>query len=283
MIIGIAGVARSGKDTVADHLVKNYEFVKVNLADPIKRAAQAWYGFTDEQVWGQDKDKPDERYPVGVRGLVGERVIYRRGPKGHLHEHHGTIREMLLENRKHPMAHVLFDGDYDVLVACSLENLDLEQPFLTPRHAFQIIGTEVGRLIYPDTWTRLAVSTAKKLLAGGCRYNQREGLVPGYPSVKGVVIADVRWPAGNEGQAIRAAGGQLWWVQGRGGLEGQAAQHTSEKGLDCPDSTFQRLISNTSTIEVLHAQVDRLMRIEELKKEVQRDIDQGNLRPYDDA
>lgn len=38
MIIGISGYAQSGKDTVANHLVKNYNFVKISFADPIREA-----------------------------------------------------------------------------------------------------------------------------------------------------------------------------------------------------------------------------------------------------
>lgn len=34
MLIGICGQAGSGKDTVADHLCKNFSFVKVAFADP---------------------------------------------------------------------------------------------------------------------------------------------------------------------------------------------------------------------------------------------------------
>lgn len=41
MIIGLAGYARSGKDTVADHLVKEYGFVKFSFADPMREALKA--------------------------------------------------------------------------------------------------------------------------------------------------------------------------------------------------------------------------------------------------
>lgn len=38
MIIGLSGYAQVGKDTVANHLVDNYGFVKVSFADPIREA-----------------------------------------------------------------------------------------------------------------------------------------------------------------------------------------------------------------------------------------------------
>jgi hypothetical protein len=38
MIIGVSGYAQSGKDTVANYLVKNHGFVKISFADPIRQA-----------------------------------------------------------------------------------------------------------------------------------------------------------------------------------------------------------------------------------------------------
>lgn len=38
MIIGLSGYARSGKDTIAEHLVEKYGFVRVSFADPMREA-----------------------------------------------------------------------------------------------------------------------------------------------------------------------------------------------------------------------------------------------------
>jgi hypothetical protein len=38
MIIGLSGYAQTGKDTVAEHIVKNYGFARVAFADPIREA-----------------------------------------------------------------------------------------------------------------------------------------------------------------------------------------------------------------------------------------------------
>jgi len=38
MIIGLSGYAQTGKDTIADYLVKNHKFTRVAYADPIREA-----------------------------------------------------------------------------------------------------------------------------------------------------------------------------------------------------------------------------------------------------
>src|SRR6476619_2210317 len=65
IVVGFCGEANVGKDTAADFLVKNHGFVKVALADPLKRICKEVYGFSDNQLWGPSKErnKPDERYP----------------------------------------------------------------------------------------------------------------------------------------------------------------------------------------------------------------------------
>ena len=67
MIIGLTGrpPAGSGKDTVADRLCDLHGFVRVALADPMKRFCQDIFDFSDEQLWGPSdkRNEPDPRYP----------------------------------------------------------------------------------------------------------------------------------------------------------------------------------------------------------------------------
>ena len=55
-MIGITGLARSGKDTIAKHLWTRYEFIRIALADPLKLAAQQAFGLTQAQLGDELKD-----------------------------------------------------------------------------------------------------------------------------------------------------------------------------------------------------------------------------------
>lgn len=68
-IIGISGLAGSGKDTAADFLLEHDGFIKISLADPIKRFAMDVWEFTEEQLFGDSKhrNRLDKRYCTGLR------------------------------------------------------------------------------------------------------------------------------------------------------------------------------------------------------------------------
>lgn len=63
-LLGILGQAGSGKDTLADWLASNHKFVKVAIADPLKRHLKDIYLLDDEQLWGPSpaRGAPDVRY-----------------------------------------------------------------------------------------------------------------------------------------------------------------------------------------------------------------------------
>lgn len=54
MIVAISGKAKNGKDTSADHLVKNRGFIRLALADPIKEGLSKMMGIPIEWFTNQD-------------------------------------------------------------------------------------------------------------------------------------------------------------------------------------------------------------------------------------
>lgn len=50
-LVGLAGCARSGKDSIAHNLEMKHGFISFAFADPIKRGAQELFGLTDTQTW----------------------------------------------------------------------------------------------------------------------------------------------------------------------------------------------------------------------------------------
>jgi len=63
MIIGLSGLARSGKDTVADYLVREHQFVKLAYADPIKDMICAMLSINRDEL-EEYKDKTFMNYSI---------------------------------------------------------------------------------------------------------------------------------------------------------------------------------------------------------------------------
>ena len=59
IIIGLVGVERSGKDTIADYLVANHNFKKHNMANPIREIAKIMFNWTTDLLTGPAKDIVD--------------------------------------------------------------------------------------------------------------------------------------------------------------------------------------------------------------------------------
>jgi hypothetical protein len=230
MIIGISGLAGSGKDTCADFLVRDHGFVKVALADLIKRMVRDVFGFSYEQLWGpsSERNKPDERYP----------------------REHGP--------------HIKHDGaghDWEQCQCCGAL-YELHDPrsggtpscFLTTRFALQKLGTEWGRLCYPNVWIDYVARVHQEIQRGNRCYDAQRGLTPLKEltlSPAGVVVPDVRFK--NEIDGLRAHGAKLIRiVRSSAGLSGAAGQHTSEtEQASIPDGAFDTVIQNDGTLAEL--------------------------------
>lgn len=214
MILGVMGQARSGKDTFADYMVERYGFVRIALADPIKRIAMEVYEMTEDQLWGDSKEQPDLRYPIPNKG------------------------------------------------------------FLTPRVACQIIGTEVARNLYPDTWVDYFKRCAGAVLAGTHTYTRTEGLKKvGMWRTKrkphGVICSDARFK--NEVKALHAIDGKVIRLV-RAGKDGSVGikGHQSEEGQkSIPDSDLDAVLQVPEGIGAYHDAIDQLMAKLPMKQRLQ--------------
>lgn len=81
----------------------------------------------------------------------------------------------------------------------------------TPRQILEWLGTEGFRHIDPDTWVKLCMRTAENMTTYGGR----------------VVITDARFY--NEFEAVRAAGGQIWYVVKEGGRQESTGHESDEQ------------------------------------------------------
>jgi len=75
IIIGFGYKAQSGKDTAADHLVKNHNFVRLAFADTLKESCRAVFNFSDEQLYGNLKQTIDpfwQKTPREYLQIIGD-------------------------------------------------------------------------------------------------------------------------------------------------------------------------------------------------------------------
>lgn len=233
-IIGLSGLAGSGKDFIANLLVKNHGFVKIALADPLKRICQDVFDFSDEQLFGssEERNKPDKRYFTGkIRGdIIG---------------YEDTRILLCLEKGIEPTHEEIEEG-------CKI--------YLTPRFALQSLGTEWGRRCYPNIWTDYTLKIARKLLSDqNWQYDPRYGIWQdeNIREVRGVVISDIRFR--NEMEAVKAEDGKVIRIVRNKPttLSGAASLHSSEQE--------QKEISDTEFDYILNNQEDLIMLQTELK------------------
>ena len=71
MIIGILGKKGSGKDTMAEYLIQQYQFKQFTYAEPLKKICQELFSLTDDQVnCPHLKELVDERWGKSPRTIL---------------------------------------------------------------------------------------------------------------------------------------------------------------------------------------------------------------------
>lgn len=154
MIVGLAAKARSGKDTLADEIVRISNFEKYSLADPIKACVNEMFDLDERHSEGVLKEVV---LPINtISSTFMTAVLYK-----HFSEHldwwiceHLVVKfEELLEDRI-----VNYKG-------CSKGYY-----IVSPRQLYQWFGTDVMRKHHSDTFWIDIVDTNRNLIIADIRF-----------------------------------------------------------------------------------------------------------------
>ncbi|EBV3304167.1 deoxynucleotide monophosphate kinase [Salmonella enterica subsp. enterica serovar Enteritidis] len=256
-LIGLAGLARSGKDTVAAILNKNYNTNTMALADPLKQGCQALFGLSDAETW-QDNLKEQEilnwkRSPRQLFQEVGtdwmrafnpefwlmraDREIINHSTPGidaEMHPH--TFSPAIMLACKH------FFGFSNDQLNSSVSAM-VSDPFwkICPFQAYTLIKSLTLRS-FPDWNAQREAATIQ--------------LPTHYPiantSVQTLVIKDIRFE--NEADFIRSRGGKIWHIKRHKRIT--VNSHTSEAGIITQRADYT--INNNGTLRELEQAVTNL-------------------------
>lgn len=244
-LVAFLGQAGSGKDTAAGHLVEHHGFVKLAMADPLKRFCGQVFDFEHDQLWGPSeyRNAHDKRYNVA----------------GHQGKDHGwKTAEHNMFVYANTWLTELFGEEGAMLHRPALFAwftwLSETHPELSPRLALQTLGTEWGRNIDTDLWVNHMVYTAALLLnTGGTKgYTaefgvfDRTDIVP----VGGVTVSDLRF--NNEINRLKKVNAFLVRIHRPEeflsvvGIPGHASE-AEQKGMS--DDLFDMLIHNDKSLD----------------------------------
>jgi hypothetical protein len=155
MILALAGKKKSGKDTIADFLVKDQKFTKLSLATPLKDLIQKVFKLDKDYLYNDKKKDEEFDYVVTID-----------------YYHLDKIRDIISEEWGFPI-------DYETREA--MEEL-YGKEIRTPRQLMQTIGTDLIRKnIRDDVFIVLLLEAIKKteghiVIADARLTNERETL-----------------------------------------------------------------------------------------------------------
>jgi hypothetical protein len=229
-IIGICGEAGHGKDFLADWLVKEKGFVRVSLADPLKRLVRRLFGTPEVALWGPSAARGNT-YPYDAKAIRQVSGVIIRDAAIELCTDPGKQIQLVKALR----------AWLDEILAT--ETADGQPVCLSVRTILQTLGTECGRNFDPLLWTNYLLGTAAAKIESGVDYSPKYG----FYNVKrhhGMVVPDCRFE--NEIDAIHDAGGKVVRIRRKSLAEAERpafASHASEaEQRSIPDERFWRVL-----------------------------------------
>lgn len=242
VIISLSGYMGCGKDTAASALVKELGFTKVSFAGPLKDATGVLVGVSPalldtqefksaalglDHIWPfMDRDGLDDIIDQMVMTAYGYSMAQLRDPvlSRQRTEAYPYDPPALVQARVRLNFHRYVDPE---LFECTADQQVTLTP--TPRKLLQLLGTEVFRFAYEDTWVEAWKRRASRL--------------------DRVVATDTRYS--NEVRAVRSLGGTVWRVDSNREGVGKNVSHASER--EFLTFRYDSVLNNNASVEDLHA------------------------------
>lgn len=254
-IIGIAALARSGKDTVASMLLKHTGVTTYALADPLKIGCQVLFGLTDSETWDDNlKEKEISHWgwsprrffqTVGtdwLRKLNSEHWLQRADLALNYNISNDTTNSIIdLNDSTAPIklaAQSIFGITQDEAWNPKLLKIKNEFWGMSPHQMFDFITSQVCSEF--DNFNSLRSERPVALPS-------RE--IPTHGKNDIVIIKDVRFE--NEANFLRNHGGIIWHIKRDKALK--VISHASEMGIKVKREDI--IIHNNGSLEELELAV----------------------------
>lgn len=237
IMVCVSGFAGVGKDEFCKRLMEKYGAVHTGLIDAGKRHLAELYEFSEEQLFGPSRYRNlgDLRYP---KSSFFEHGLYQDGV-----------------------------GQWGCKKDGKLMVVEAGDPkyWLSPREALQIHG-EVMNKLYNDTWIEAGIRLHRIVSKGGKKYSRMGGAQDDYSIPKRnpfiSCFSDFRhWHEIKAARAIKDPGFKCVIVRIQSlRIPGPAFNHRSEtEQTTIPDTEFDYVVKNDSSLEDLYSNVDRIM------------------------
>jgi hypothetical protein len=256
-IIGLAALARSGKDTVASMLLERNEVAAYALADPLKAGCQALFGLTSVETW-DDRIK-EEIIPLWS---LSPRQMFQQVGTDWMRNHNPAHWLMRADRQIHHSADITtpFASTDDLarpdapirLASQAFFGLSNEQAWddslaskqddywgTSPTEMFQLIRTLCETNIPNFVQLRAKRPTSQLETKQFSLFNK---------SV--IIIKDIRFE--NEAEFWRQHGGVIWHIERTNAAK--VNTHSSELGIKFTEQ--DTLLKNDGTLEELKLQVN---------------------------
>lgn len=256
-IIGLAAVARSGKDTVASMLLKHPGVTTYALADPLKIGCQILFGLTDDETWNDDlKEKVIPHWgwsprkffqTVGtdwLRELNSDHWLLRANLAFSQHEADKSHKSQIdFTDSKAPFklaAQAIFGITQEEAWSPLLLNNKIKYWDMTPNEMINFLQNHALKAFSNYHFLR-----SKRPLT----LPSKE--IPIYGKKNIVIIKDVRFE--NEADFIRSHNGNIWHVKRDNTV--RVLNHSSENGIEIKQGDI--IIDNNGSLMELESTVEK--------------------------